>query len=224
MKKRLEIGDVFGRLTAIKPLEEKPFWEFKCSCGKTKKIRSYDVLNGRVKSCSCLLREKTKDRMKTLLVTHGMRNHRLYSIWRSMKKRCENTNAVYFKNYGGRGIRICKRWKDSFENFCNDMLDAYNIHVLKYGEIETTLDRIDVNGNYNKKNCKFSTRKEQDRNKRNTIFIIAENIKTKKVLRNIKLTDFCEMFKLNKAGVYYSIENSTFYKKEWILTKIKRIQ
>ena len=212
---KIKTGDVFGRLTAIKK-EEGYFWSFKCSCGKVKSIRVYDVLSGRVKSCSCLLSETTKERMKTLLVTHGLRNHRLYSLWRSMKKRCYNENSPFFKNYGGRGIIVCKRWKNYFKNFYDDLIEDYNKHVTKHGERETTLDRIDVNGNYNKRNCKFSTRKEQDNNKRNTIFANIENIKTGKTFKNVKLSEFCEKNKLNRSGVYYALNNGVLYKNEWV--------
>ena len=218
MKKRIRSGDVFGRLTAIKPLEEKPFWKFKCSCGKTKKIRSYDVLYGKVKSCSCLLAETTKARMQTLLVTHNMSKTPLYGIWRGMKKRCSNTNAPYYKNYGGRGIKVCKRWRGSFENFYTDMGEEYKNHVNLHGKKNTSLERIDVNKGYFKGNCAFTTREKQANNKRNSVLVRAENKVTGEILIDVSIKYFCEKKGFKVSGARYALDHC-IYKKEWILTK-----
>jgi len=93
---------------------------------------------------------------------------RLYTIWHNMKNRCENPNHNAYKNYGDRGIKICDRWK-YFEYFCIDMIYSYQQHVEEYGEKNTTLDRIDYNGNYELSNCKWATIIEQVNNRRNTI-------------------------------------------------------
>lgn len=84
-----------------------------------------------------------------------------------MRRRCYDKNFVGYKNYGGRGISVCDRWKDSFENFYEDMHESFDKHVEKFGEKDTTLDRIDVNGNYCKENCRWETRFVQSINKRN---------------------------------------------------------
>ena len=86
-----------------------------------------------------------------------------------MMSRCYNKSRDNYKYYGGRGITVCDRWRNSVNNFIYDMKDSYSNHVAEYGEGEknTSLDRVDVNGNYEPSNCKWSTMKEQANNRRN---------------------------------------------------------
>lgn len=97
--------------------------------------------------------------------THGMDGTRFYVIWSHMKNRCTNPNYPYFKDYMGRGITLYYKWID-FINFKVDMYDKYLDHVEKYGEENTSIDRIDNDLGYSPDNCKWSTRKEQNNNKR----------------------------------------------------------
>lgn len=95
---------------------------------------------------------------------HGLIHHRLYRIWGCMKTRCLNKNDEHFPLYGGRGITICDEWKHDFQAFYDwAMANGYQDNL--------TIDRIDVNGNYEPSNCRWLTRQEQNFNKRNTIFV-----------------------------------------------------
>lgn len=135
------------------------FWECLCECGKTTTISSA-VLHEGQKSCGCLLASS-----KT---THNGSKTRLYVIYLSMIRRCENPKTKTFNLYGGRGISVCKEWKDSFENFRDWAIsNGYN-ESAKRGA--TTLDRIDVNGNYCPENCRICDQKTQARNTRRNVF------------------------------------------------------
>lgn len=93
---------------------------------------------------------------------HGQSTTKLYGVWLAMKRRCDNPKVPAFKNYGGRGIRVCARWLD-FRLFLEDMLPTYREGL--------TLERIDNDGNYEPDNCKWATRDEQGRNRRGVAYL-----------------------------------------------------
>jgi len=163
-------GQTFGLLTVMdrtKIGNRKVYYECKCACGNTVIVESYNLKSGHTKSCGCIGRQKAKNRMIEVNTTHGMTHTRFYSIYCSMKKRCKPYHRHY-KDYGGRGIFVCSKWEKSFENFKNDMYESYLDHVNKFGENNTSIDRIDTNESYCKENCRWSTNIEQNNNKRNT--------------------------------------------------------
>lgn len=144
-------------------------WHCKCDCGVERDVRSKSLLCGNSQSCGCLQREQLSGRASK---HHGF-GTRLYTIWNSMRQRCNNSNHYAFKNYGGRGIRICEEWND-YERFREWAINSGYDDNAEYGLY--TLDRIDVNGNYSPTNCRFVDMKTQGGNRRNTLFMAVEGV------------------------------------------------
>lgn len=161
-------GKKFGRLTVIKRVENNKFgqlqWLCKCECGNIKKIRGGHLKSGAIKSCGCLNKELTSKRTKT----HGMRNSRIYRIWIHIRNRCYYENYIQYNLYGGRGIKVCEEWKENFGSF-------YNWAINNGYSNDLTIDRIDVNGDYEPSNCRWVTQKVQANNKRNNHYIEYKN-------------------------------------------------
>ena len=152
-------GARFSAWTVIADAEHganwQPRWLCKCDCGTERVNYATNIFRGLSKSCGCAKKNRLGDAKRT----HGMTGTPTYSSWVSMFTRCENPNSKSFLNYGGRGIKVCERWK-SFENFFADM-----------GEKPVkgmSIDRLDVNGNYEPGNCEWSTPTKQARNTRKT--------------------------------------------------------
>jgi hypothetical protein len=156
MEKRELKGLKFERLLVVERVankNKKTAWMCLCDCGK-KTIKTTNALQSGVKTCGCLTKEKTSQRFKT----HGLRNHELYIVWKSIFNRTSKPNYKGYHRYGGRGIEMCSRWKNSFTDFLNDV-----------GERPTkkhSLDRIDNDGNYEPSNIRWATQKEQMNNTR----------------------------------------------------------
>ena len=172
MSKLIDLaGQQFGYLIAIRRVKSikwhKSQWLCQCECGKRTVILGNSLKSGNTQSCGCI---------KNFLISqaryihgHSMVNgkaSKTYGVWQNMKNRCNNPNDKFFNDYGGRGIRVCKRWL-KFENFLADMSEKPE---------GLSLDRIDNDGNYCKSNCRWTTIKIQQRNTRHNILFTIDGV------------------------------------------------
>ena len=161
------VGQKFGKLSVISLSSNNHYnyvsrsavWLCKCDCGNLTNVIGNSLREGVTRSCGCLNKE--------LKTTHGMKNTPEYQAWQGLKQRCGNSNDPSYNRYGGRGINVCERWLNSFENFYTDMGPKPSP--------DHSIDRYpNNNGNYEPGNCKWSTDTEQQNNRRDNIICIYE--------------------------------------------------
>ena len=207
-EKAFFIGKRFGRLVIVDFDHEvqmfdkkgrkngvKQYYKCKCDCGNEKIASLWSLRDGHTLSCGCLQREKNVER----LIIHNLSASRIYRIWRAIKNRCLNKKLMDYKNYGGRGIKVCEEWK-------NDFMSFYNWSMAHDYADDLTIDRIDVNGNYSPENCKWSTKKEQSNNRRTCC-----NFTYNGVTKNYK--QWCEFLNINYKTFYSRISRGWEIKK-----------
>ena len=180
----------FGKWTVMElaePLKDKrgyniTRWKCRCECGTIRDVIGTTLHNGKSTCCGCDVGERAKS-AKNLFSTHHESKTRLYKIWSYMRKRCNNKNSSNYANYGGRGISVCKEWNESYDSFrdwANE--NGYDDNL--------SIDRIDVNGNYEPNNCRWVTGIAQANNRRNTVYF-THNGETKSV------ADWARIYNLN---------------------------
>lgn len=185
-------GRKFGKLTVLrqdgykevgKRNIRKPYWLCQCECGNVKRICGDNLRSGVSNSCGCEVRRATIERStKHGFAKRGHERSRIYTIWANMIKRCENQSNDDYKNYGGRGITVCDEWHDFI---------LFKEWAFKNGYADNlTIDRIDVNGNYEPDNCRWVCWDVQANNTRRTIKIKFGNVE-------YSLREWCEILNLN---------------------------
>lgn len=171
----IAVGRRFGRLTIVRVVEApgRATVIARCACGTEKTLRLKDLRSGAVKSCGCLRAEVAGAANRT----HGRTKSPEHRAWMAMRARCNNPKVVSYRRYGGRGIRVCARW-DSFANFMSDLGPKPSP--------DHSIDRIDVDGDYEPGNVRWATKREQVTNMRRTY----------RVLYQGKLVPLCELARL----------------------------
>ena len=190
------IGKKYGNLT-IMGYKNKHF-HCKCDCGRETDVKPTHLINGKQITCGdedCFWHKVMQSANGS---KHGCSDTRLYRVWASMRNRCNNPNSESYNNYGGRGIKICKEW-DDFEVFQDWAMSAGYNCTQKHGEC--TIDRIDVNGNYEPSNCRWVDMKVQANNRRpfeKALIEIDGEVKTKE--------EWCKEYGFTTAAIYYRMK------------------
>lgn len=205
-------GNKYGRLTVVKEVERVSksagirghtlarVFTCSCECGATCTVQLSRLRSGITKSCGCIRKGANNSHF-----THGMTKTRVFKIWQGILKRCYNKNATNYYLYGARGVGVCKRWKNSFVAFYEDMGEPRD---------NESIERIDNDGDYCKENCKWATVVEQANNKRNSKRLTYNGV-TKTVAEWSRLLGWC------RYTLYRRIEAG--WKTEKILTTPPRI-
>lgn len=204
-----ETGNRYGRLVVLYRTQSNSNntkWMCKCDCGNSVEVFINSLRTGRTRSCKCLLSEKAKERA----TKYKVHDKRIYQTWYHMIHRCENPNNVQYKNYGGRGIKVCEEWHD-YDKFAKWAINnGYNEQL--------TIDRINCNGNYEPQNCRWATMKQQLNNTRVNRFITSNGV-TK------TLTEWSEYYNVDYKKLERRLDNGVPLEsaiEELLNTKSKR--
>jgi hypothetical protein len=189
-------GHKYGRLSVLHPGSDRRKWLCQCDCGGFSDVLTNDLRKGHTKSCGCLHKEGLLKR----LTKHGKTRSKEWRVWASILDRCNTKTTTAYKNYGGRGIKICARWME-FENFLADM-----------GTVPDgmTLDRIDVNGDYSPENCRWADWETQINNKQNSVKVELDG-------RTLTIAQWARELSMPKGTLYSRIRLLGMTPKEAVL-------
>lgn len=198
MKKLNLVGLKFGKLTVVSELEErnphgKVLFHCKCDCGNEVNVIGSKLKNGWSKSCSCLQKETVRERSKIDNKKHGYHKTSIYNTYYSMISRCYNNKNESYQYYGEKGIKVCDRWLESFENFLADMGEKPSENH--------SIDRINVFGNYEPLNCRWADKIEQENNKTTNVLIEYQS-------KKYTISELARLLNIN----YHTLRNRTVKK------------
>lgn len=186
-------GQRFGRLTVIDRAPNRGphvCWKCRCDCGRYSEPMAQTLRVGGAQSCGCIQREKAAA-IGGRSRTHGRTGDPIYQTWANMIRRCEDPKNKSFAIYGGRGIRVCRRWRESFETFLADMGDKPSpAH---------SLERIRTSGDYTPENCTWATKTEQANNRRSNRLLTAAG-------QTATLAEWARMLGCNRSAIHYRIK------------------
>lgn len=200
-------GHEFGKLRVLgysHNVGKKVYWLCLCDCGKSVTVFGHHLRRGAIKSCGCYRRSiEFKNKQSIKAYKHGYSKTSEYAIWAGIIKRCENINCKGYVKYGGRGIKVCPEWRNSFEQFIKDMGPRPPKH---------SIDRIDTEGNYEPSNCRWATSDQQ-----------ANNRKTNKTISFngliLTISQWSKITGIKKDLLQYRLAKG--WKPEYILTQRK---
>lgn len=197
MSKIEMVGKKFARLTVVqeagKDKSRNRLWKCICDCGGETISSGVDLRRGKARSCGCYQKEVARQTCLKRNITHGMTGTRIFNIWIGIRKRCLCEKELNYKNYGGRGITICQEWQEDFSNFYAWAMDN------GYDD-ELTIDRIDVNGNYEPSNCRWITHKEQSNNTRRNHFVSYNGVSK-------TIAQWAEITGINRSTIWDRLDN-----------------
>lgn len=185
-KTKVVMGQKYGFLTPTEIVGRNKhgllLYKCSCDCGNVTTVGSRYLTEGKTVSCGC---KRAKQ--------NGLSDSITYKSWISAKQRCTNPHNHNYKNYGARGITMCEEWLKSFSTFLQDMGERPSI--------EYTLDRIDVNGDYEPNNCRWATHKQQSNNRRDNVIIYVDGV-------YLTVAQFTQRYKLNRSNVDYELRRN----------------
>lgn len=197
-------GNRYGKLTIVSFAYRKnrrPYWNCICDCGKTKILNGESIKIGYTTSCGCVFKKVVKEVNKT----HGLSNTPIYNVWSTMRARCNNPNNKSYERYGGRGIKVCKRW-GKFSNFYEDMGASY--------EAGLSIERLKVNKGYYKSNCIWSDTETQSMNKTNTLRVTIDG-------KTMTLKDWCKLSEISYKTAFRRLKIG-WEPKDAVFVKLQR--
>lgn len=206
------LGKRFGKLTVVSPCGKRgASWNCRCECGATRKLYTSDLLGNHNITCGCGAGKQTLRHGFAAGESEGKPRHRFYRIWDGIRKRCTKPDDDHYPRYGGRGVKL--HWQN-IDQFKDDMFASYEKHVEQFGELDTTIDRIDNDGDYCKENCRWATRKEQGRNRATNVHINYRG-------RKMTVSEYAEIKGVSRLPIYSLLNRYSEAKTKRIVNRMR---